>query len=107
MQVFISHSAGDTGLHGSVCVALDRSGIHRLDASSTLVLGESLADQLCAKIQESDVSVFLATQRSLIFQDFRVVKKNQKGNINAVRTYGLIQSTKRVRSRLSSSETDV
>lgn len=63
-QVFISHSLKDTAAYSSLCLALDGSGISRWDLSK-LGPGQPLAEGLKNAINQCDICIFLATQRSL------------------------------------------
>src|SRR5690349_11021996 len=64
MPAFVSYTTKDEAMHSMLCVALDSAGIERWDTSS-MAVGEPLADQLRAAIKRCEVCVFIATRRSI------------------------------------------
>ncbi len=64
MPAFLSHSHEDAASYSTLCLALDGSNIARWDVN-LLAPGLSLPDQLRAAVDQCEVCVFLATERSL------------------------------------------
>jgi hypothetical protein len=64
VPAFISYSSKDEAMYSMLCMALDAAGIPRWDTTS-MALGESLADQLRSAIGHCEACVFIATRRSI------------------------------------------